>query len=232
MINVTTITRKKDVISNGDLEPLHSMKAFPVYIGCSQKDVKNDIRSDMNWFISKETGMIQLNPILPLDLVYQEAHGSGCVGDLWLLHHREFAKFIQKQNPNSVLEIGGAHGLLSKEYKSKNLIEWTIIEPNPLPAKGVEATFIKGFFDNDFSFDGEIDAVVHSHVFEHVYYPNEFISHISNFLEEGQKLIFSLPNMEEMLKRKYTNCLNFEHTFFITEPYIEYLGPGRGALLR
>ena len=29
--------------------------------------------------------------------------------------------------------------------------------------------------------------------------------------------------MEEMLKRKYTNCLNFEHTVFITEPYIEYL---------
>ena len=29
--------------------------------------------------------------------------------------------------------------------------------------------------------------------------------------------------MEEMLKRKYTNCINFEHTVFITEPYIEYL---------
>ena len=29
--------------------------------------------------------------------------------------------------------------------------------------------------------------------------------------------------MEEMLKRKYTNCLNFEHTVFITEPYVDYL---------
>jgi hypothetical protein len=26
-----------------------------------------------------------------------------------------------------------------------------------------------------------------------------------------------------MLKRKYTNALNFEHTIFLTEPYIEYL---------
>ena len=26
-----------------------------------------------------------------------------------------------------------------------------------------------------------------------------------------------------MLKRKYTNCLNFEHTYFITEPYVDYL---------
>ena len=25
------------------------------------------------------------------------------------------------------------------------------------------------------------------------------------------------------MKRKYTNCINFEHTVFITEPYIDYL---------
>jgi hypothetical protein len=36
-------------------------------------------------------------------------------------------------------------------------------------------------------------------------------------------MLFSLPNLEEMLKRKYTNALNFEHTIFLTEPYIEYL---------
>jgi FlaA1/EpsC-like NDP-sugar epimerase len=26
-----------------------------------------------------------------------------------------------------------------------------------------------------------------------------------------------------MLERNYTNCLNFEHTFFATEPYVEHL---------
>jgi hypothetical protein len=29
--------------------------------------------------------------------------------------------------------------------------------------------------------------------------------------------------METMLERKYTNCINLEHTAFLTEPYIEYL---------
>lgn len=29
--------------------------------------------------------------------------------------------------------------------------------------------------------------------------------------------------MEEMLKRKYTNCINFEHTVLLTEPYVDYL---------
>ena len=35
-------------------------------------------------------------------------------------------------------------------------------------------------------------------------------------------MIFSIPNMNEMLKRKYTNCINFEHTFFITEELINW----------
>jgi hypothetical protein len=39
----------------------------------------------------------------------------------------------------------------------------------------------------------------------------------------GKKLIFSLPNMQVMLERKYTNCINFEHTVFLTEPYVEFL---------
>jgi len=223
MKKIDKIIRNYDVISGGEIEELYSMNLFPVFIGCSNSPEEKDIKSDMCWYISKDTGMIQLNPVLPLDLVYQEAHGSGCVGKLWLEHHKEFSKFIKKQKPLSVLEIGGSHGILSREYKKENPIDWTILEPNPSPVEGVDATFIKGFFDDKFIFDGEIDTIIHSHVFEHVYYPNEFIKHISNFLEEGQKLIFSLPNMEEMLKRKYTNCINFEHTVFITEPYIDYL---------
>jgi predicted SAM-dependent methyltransferase len=220
---VDKIVRENDVISGGEIESLYSMDSFPVFIGCSQESEENDIKADMCWHISKDTGMVQLNPVLPLDLVYQEAHGSGCVGDLWLQHHQEFAKFISKQKPMSVLEIGGAHGILSREYMRDHSVDWTILEPNPSPAEGVDVTFVKGFFDDKFSFDAKIDTIIHSHVFEHVYYPNEFVSHISGFLEEGQKVLFSLPNMEEMLKRKYTNCINFEHTVFITEPYIEYL---------
>ena len=129
-----------------------------------------------------------------------------------------------KTNSKSSFGNWGAHGILSREYSKTCQIEWTILEPNPVPVKNVNAVFIKGFFDKNFSFfDGKIDTIVHSHVLEHIYNPNDFIMHISHFLKEGQKLLFSIPNMEEMLKRKYTNCINFEHTIFLTEPYIDYL---------
>ena len=59
--------------------------------------------------------------------------------------------------------------------------------------------FLRGFFDAKRSFDFPIDTIVHSHVFEHVYDPIVFVRQIFAFLEQGKHLIFSVPNMEEML---------------------------------
>tara|TARA_B110000967_G_C18827143_1_gene532016 strand:- start:336 stop:1478 length:1143 start_codon:yes stop_codon:yes gene_type:complete len=218
------VNRRANVIDNQtDLEALDTITDFPVFMGCVDHEISDDLTADMSWSISKSNGIVQLRFLVPLNILYGAHHDSGLIGEIWMQHHKQFSNFIKKQSPKSVLEIGGAHGILSKEYKKEKPIEWVILEPNPSPAEGVDSVFIRGFFDDTFSFDGEVDTIIHSHVFEHVYNPNEFISHISNFLKQGQQLIFSLPNMKEMLKRKYTNCINFEHTVLITEPYIEYL---------
>lgn len=219
------IERDSDVIlGKNDLIPLYCFHEFPVFMGCTSQNKEEDLLADMSWFISQNSGAIQLNPLLPMEVIYPEAHGSGCVGNLWLQHHRALASFVHQYDPKSVLEIGGAHGILSREYDDLGgNQDWTIIEPNPTPAEGVTANFIRGFFDDHFDLGRPVDAVVHSHVFEHVYDPQTFIQHISTFLPEGKYLLFSLPNMEEMLRRNYTNCINFEHTIFLTEPYIEYL---------
>lgn len=227
------IPRDTDVILGGsDLEPLYKFARFPVFMGCTDRPQETDLLSDMAWSISRTSGAIQLNPVLPLEAIYPEAHGSGCVGRLWEVHHKSFALFVSRFSPNAVLEIGGAHGILSKEYAElKPSVAWTIVEPNPMPVDGVRAKFIKGFFDDKFSLEFPIDTVVHSHVFEHVYDPVVFVKHISAFLEPRKHLVFSLPNMEEMLRRKYTNCINFEHTIFLTEPYVEYLLQSHGFRL-
>lgn len=47
--------------------------------------------------------------------------------------------------------------------------------------------------------------------------------HLASYMGSGKHLAFSLPNMQVMLERKYTNCINFEHTIFLTEPYVEFL---------
>lgn len=218
-----TIQRSSDVVCGSQMEDLGGFKSFPVYMGCVAHPQEDDLHADMFWHISTENGLIQLKDLIPLDILYPENH-AGAVGKIWMRHHDAFAQFISTYSPKSVLEIGGAHGILSKLYHQIcNTVNWSIIEPNPIPVEGVKAKIIKGFFDDKFNLDTPVDAIVHSHVFEHVYDPNLFLRHIASFLAQDKYLIFSLPNMKQMLRNKYTNCINFEHTVFLTEPYIEYM---------
>ena len=217
------IERKNSVIDDScNLETLHTLNNFPVFMGCVNQPVSEDLIANQTWDICRNTGILQLKHLIPLDILYQAQH-AGAVGKIWMDHHDAFADFLHRSSPSSVLEIGGAHGILSKKYKSLAKIPWTILEPNPTPVEGCDAHFIKGFFDDKFSSTELFDTVVHSHVFEHIYEPNQFMRDLTDFMPEGSHLIFSLPNIQVMLERKYTNGINFEHTIFLTEPYIEYL---------
>jgi len=192
-------------------------------MGCVEGNESEDQFTEMNWHISRSSGLIQLSPVLPLEILYQIGHGSGSTGALWDAHHSAFASFIHEFSPRSVLEIGGCHGILAKKFHSFAEADWTIIEPNPMPVAGVPAKIIQGFFDESFIYEEPYDCLVHSHVLEHIYEPDQFMRHLAGFISEGKHIIFSVPNMEVMLMRKYTNCINFEHTIFLTEPYIDFL---------
>ena len=219
------INRNYDMVyENNDLELLYTYKKFPVFMGCTNIPIDNDQFHDMNWYISKSSGTIQLNPLLPLNIVYQLSHYSGTIGKLWDEHHSKFAEFILKFSPENVLEIGGLHGTLAKKCKSFVDIDWTIIDPN---ASSMLSEYnindIKGFFDENFVPDKNYKMIVHSHLLEHVYDINKFLKNIQNILKQSSgKMIFSIPNMEVMLKRNYTNCLNFEHTYYLSEDLTEY----------
>ena len=216
------------VTGESDLEHLYTFDDFPVFMGCTDAPAEEDLRAQMSWWISKSSGLIQLKELIPLPVLYPESHGAGEVGALWRRHHSEFADFVAGFSPRSVFEIGGAHGILEAEHRKHGEIPWTILDPNPHPSPETRAVFIKGFFDESYVFDGDFDSVIHSHLFEHVYEPVDFMRALSNFIPEGANLAFSVPNMEEMLRRKYTNCINFEHTMLLTEPFIEYLLSSNG----
>jgi len=209
------------ILDTKDIELLHSFKNFPVFMGCTDEPVENDVLMDMDWGISKSSGLIQLMKLVPESIVYQASHGSGSIGKTWASHHKEFADFIYEFNPDNILEIGGGHGLLAKNYKKK--INWTILEPNPSPVGGTPAKYIKGFFDSNFKNDGNYHAFVHSHTFEHMYEPMKFMKAVSDFLQEGDYQFFSLPNFDIWLKKMSATCTCFEHTILLTEPYIDYV---------
>lgn len=214
--------RNKSLITGKEkLKLLHEFKSFPVFIGCTEEDETSDLFADMQWMICEDSGMIQLGKLLPLDLIYSSYH-SEAVGGIWKEHHLAFCQFLSKFYPKSILEIGGSNGFIAKNYvNSHSEAMWTIVEPNPGFLGDDRITVIKGFFDDTFK-GPEVDVVVHSHVLEHFYDPNIPLRNISNFLEKGQKHIFSVPNLHHYLTQKFTNTLNFEHTYFLTEHFVDF----------
>ena len=145
------IDRSHDVITgNDDLETIYTIPNFPVFMGVTDKDIEQDIKFPMNFQISKSSGMVQINPLVPLNLVYQNSHNSGIIGKTWSDHHKSLAAFILKHNPENVLEIGGFTGILALHcLEEKQDIQWSIVDPhatNNDPRINIHKTF----FDKNF----------------------------------------------------------------------------------
>lgn len=219
------LLRRKGVITGEDnLEPLFTFKNFPIFAGCADHGETEDIKADMNWAICPKTGMIQLDKLIPLEILYKGRHFDG-TGPTWQQYYQDFAEYIWKQNPGNILEIGGGLGQLAETFMKTTGRNnpWTIIEPNPLHAGDKNIQIIQGFFGEDFRCDGKADSIVLSHVLEHIYDPQVFLQSLEDYLKPGGKVILAYPNLELWLSRKYTNAIGFEHSIFLTDYFLDYL---------
>lgn len=218
------IERKQSVITGEEnLESLYTFKDFPVFFGCVDHEEEMDVRADMSWAICPKSGIIQLDKLIPLDILYQEQHVDG-TGPTWEQYYRDFADYIKKQPSKDILEIGGGAGKLADIFTSiTNGTSWTLVEPNPLHPGSDRIKIEQAFFDENFKYNGDVDTVVFSQVMEHAYDPNHFVESIAKFLKPGQKLICAYPNLKLWLENKYTNTINFEHTMFLTDYFVDYL---------
>ncbi|EKE28276.1 MAG: hypothetical protein ACD_3C00083G0015 [uncultured bacterium (gcode 4)] len=218
------INRNKSLITwKENLEHLYTFKDFPVFIWTTEWPSNEDLIADMSFSICRNTWFIQLNKVLPLEVIYSWYH-SEALWWVWERHHAEFIDFVSKYGLNNILEIWGSNWYMAKKYTTLNHnSKWTIIEPNPNIESNAQINVIKSIFDNETIIPEWIDWIVHSHVIEHLYYPLDLIKSISDSSKEWMLQIFSVPNLYEYLKQKFTNCMNFEHTTFLTEYFIDYL---------
>lgn len=220
------ITRDTCVITGSEnMEELYSFKSFPVHQNTTDEPPSSDLLLDLTFDICVDSGEIQVRNLVPEEILYNAAH-SRSVGSVWQNHHRSFAEFIRKFSPESVFEIGGGSGYIETAYNSdrNNAIKWVILDPNPDPSDECGAEYIIGFFDEEYELNDRYGAIVFSHLFEHIYKPSVFISHLADIMKTNKgKMIFSVPDMQTMLENKQSNTLNFEHNFFLAETYVDYL---------
>ena len=80
------------------------------------------------------------------------------------------------------------------------------------------------FFDyENYNTEYKVDTVVHSHVLEHFYDPIKNIQMFSRILKNGQRMIMSIPLLDVMVANNFTNSINFEHTYMLSEELLDFI---------
>jgi len=236
MKKIINNTRTKSVVTgSNNIEPLITIKKFPLFIGNTNEPKNKDLFLDMTWDICKDTGIIQLRNTVNTDLIYSKYH-SESIGEVWEKHSVMLAKFINDTLENEhlvnpeVVEVGGSNGKLAELVLKENskIKNWLIIEPNSKISKNLctRINYIDAFFET--THINKKDIIVHSHTLEHVYDINGFLSSINKSLNDDGVHIFSIPNLYEFMKSKFINTINFEHTVFLTEDILDYMLSNNG----
>ena len=57
------------VTGDANMEDLHTMPDFPVFMGCVDHSDDQDICSELSWQISRKSGFLQLKKLIPLDVL-------------------------------------------------------------------------------------------------------------------------------------------------------------------
>jgi len=226
-LKYSPILRNSSILKKkSKLDHLHTFNNCPASMACTIQDQNEDLVMDQIWDICQKTGLIQLRKIFPLEVVYQFSHNDG-IGKVWENHDIAFLKFILNfNNLDSIFEIGAGAGRVGKLFLSENKNgNWVGLEPNHHYEKIIMKNFThkREWFDDGYIIDGDYDAIVHSHVIEHMYNPISFLETIHQQMDDNSYHLFSVPNLFYFIQKKYTNALNFEHTLFITEDIIDNL---------
>jgi predicted SAM-dependent methyltransferase len=220
------------ICESESLSDIDNIENFPVFMGASEKKEKDYIFNNLSYHQCNKCMNLQISNLIPLDILYENNHNAEVVGDIWERHNVSFSKFIEKSKPKVVLEIGSPSATIYKKIEQKKWLEkWYSLEPNQIDQKyfGDKFELISAFIDKHFSFEKfsikKPNAIVMSHVFEHLYSPSDILTALYNNLNIGDDIFISIPNMEYISNNDLMppSGLHFEHTFYINLNNLKFL---------
>ena len=184
---------------------------------------ENEIKH-LNFIGCINCGCVQLQNLFDPKEIYNQS-STNTQSLLWSKHNELFIKFIQENiitNNVNIVEIGGGSGKLAKEIINniKNINSYKILEiSSEYNNKIIENIhYISGNCEI-FDFNSvNVDTIILSHVFEHLYEPKKFIKNISN--KNINEIFISIPDMENLTKNGDINNLHIQHTFYIDTNFI------------
>jgi hypothetical protein len=223
------IKRTECVICRSSIEPLHSFKNFPIYMGVHFNRTPYTFE-DMNWGACVKCGCVQLQSLVDLDILYQTPHNPA-IGKTWKDHNVSFSKYIIDDGAKSLLDVGGANFKIGNLVCLSDSVEsYTVIDLSVdlySDNKCTKIKTIKGLIETINSTE-KYDGIIISHTLEHMYNPISTLKTLGEFLVEDGSVFISVPNIENQLKDGFLNALNFEHTYYISEKYMAAMAASAG----
>jgi hypothetical protein len=212
------------VCGTGPLVPALEIPRVPVHMGCTDRPASADAFAAQRWAACASCGSLQLAALAPLDLVYQAQHNAA-VGGVWARHHAEFAAFVAGFGPRRVVEVGGSTGALARAYVAEHVVDaWTVVEPNPTFTPTPPVHLVEAFVEEAAETVAGADAVVHSHLLEHLYQPRDFLRTVRSQVGERALMLLSVPDIQSLLaQHSGSNALNFEHTYAFGIPNLLWM---------
>jgi predicted SAM-dependent methyltransferase len=197
---------------------------MPIQLACI--DRPRGESNTLSFSQCEECNTIQLDDLVNLATLYSNSHNYTSVGNVWEKYFSLFIENIEKLvNDKIVLEIGCPSGKIATNLKNYN--KWYIVEPNKNPNVifNEKIIFMNNYFDNDFILQDKVDVIVHSHLFEHIYEPNNFLSKCYDILNDNGEMFFGVPNMQTFVDTPICPFVGvfFEHTIFLNKENITYL---------
>jgi predicted SAM-dependent methyltransferase len=217
------IREKCGICNSKNINIFYEIKNIPIKLSCI-KEYKNDLET-MSFFKCKDCLTIQLDKLIPLDILYSDSHNYTSYGETWNNYFKLFCNNIKDLIFNkNVLEIGCPSGKIVKN--SINYNKWYIVDPNKnenIVFNNI--IFLKQMFDEKFEINEKIDIIIHSHLFEHIYEPNIFLNKCYDILDDNGEMFFGIPNMEYIAEKELCPFLGifFEHTIFLNNDNVKYL---------
>lgn len=214
------MNRDKCVIcENNKLQLIYTRYNMPItFSPVDNNDISSDIYDNQNWLVCNNCGCVQLKNLINPDILYGNTHNLTYNLPLWSEHHSLFSKFILENIKNdSIMEVGGSSGVLYNKLKDSN-IKYSCID---LCKANFDTSNITYEISNCENYKFNTDTIVASHLFEHLYEPNNFIKNLSKC--NVKSVFISIPNMKVLLEKSNPYILNYEHTYYVDKYYIEYM---------
>ena len=211
--------REQCIFCNSNIDKTYFEEDKYLYISSNIcNDITNTkIKIPYNILLCMSCGCYQNKYLGNLDMVYNDNHNNVVISDIWIKHYDEFYNFIMNNNiiheTNSILEIGAGNNYIVNSFLNNNYKNYTILEP-VITNKLDNVKYVSGWLENNDIVNEKYELTILSHVFEHLYRPNEL------FKVNTKYIAISIPNIPKYIEQFILNFLNIEHTFHFEENHI------------